>query len=73
MSDLYAALVASTRQAASDSGPAVGSAPADAAAAVLADVLGGCVTRVRLLAAVADERGAAGQACEQSYRALSTP
>ena len=40
-------------------------------AGLLADVLGRCVERVRFLAAAADERGAAGQACERAYDALT--
>lgn len=68
------ALVAASRSAAGhDTGAAPISPPADDAAGVFADVLGRCVARVRLLAAVADDRGAAGSACEQSYDALTAP
>lgn len=34
---------------------------------MLADVLGRCIARVRLLATAADERGAAGALCEREY------
>ncbi len=53
--------------------PAVaGAGPAaDDAAGVLADVFGRCLERVRVLADIADRRGAAGQACERAYSALT--
>jgi hypothetical protein len=66
-----AALVAAARQAASHPGVVVPSAPADDPTGMFADVLGRCVARVRVLAAVADERGAAGTACEREYDALT--
>lgn len=66
------ALVAAARATARDSQVAQPSPPADDAAGMLADVLGRCVARVRLLATVADERGAAGATCERLYDSLST-
>lgn len=68
-------LIAAARSGQGGSDPkVVGPGPAaDDAAGVLADVLGRCVARVRLLAAVADDRGAAGHACERSYEALTPP
>lgn len=64
-------LVARAREAARNPVAAVAGAPADDPTGVLADVLGRCVARVRLLATVADERGTAGATCEQSYRSLT--
>lgn len=46
-------------------------APAPDAAGVLADMLGRCGERVRRLAAIGDERGAAGEECERRYDALT--
>lgn len=69
--DRVAALVAAARQAAANPAPGAGSPAAADAAGMLADVLGRCITRVRVLAAVADERGTAGQLCERSYDALT--
>lgn len=69
--DRVAALVAAARQAAQHPGAAASGPATDDATGMLADVLGRCVTRIRFLAAVADQRGAAGQACERSYDALS--
>jgi hypothetical protein len=68
-----AALLAAARsgQAGSDPSPSSPSAPAEDAARVLADVLGRCVARAELLARIADERGAAGTACERAYDALT--
>lgn len=66
-----AALVAEARRAATNPGPAGASPPASDPADVLANVLGSCVAAVRQLAVIADERGAAGNACEQSYGALT--
>jgi hypothetical protein len=63
-------LAARGGQAGPDQPIAGDSAPAEDAARVLADVLGRCVDRVRLLAVIADERGAAGGACERSYQTL---
>lgn len=64
------ALVAAARFTARNPGLALGSPAADDAAGVLADVLGRCVARARLLADVADERGRAGALCERAYDAL---
>ena len=70
--DRVAALVAASgHPAAGDPSAAAASAPAGDATELLADVLGRCVSRVRELAAVADERGAAGAACERAYDALN--
>lgn len=52
-------------------GAAAASPPATDAERMLADVLGRCATRVRRLAAIADERGNAGATCERAYDALS--
>lgn len=57
--------------AARNPGLAIGSPPTDDATGVLADVLGRCVARVQRLAAIADERGRAGQLCERAYDALN--
>jgi hypothetical protein len=46
-------------------------APEAPAAGVFPDVLGRCVDRVRLLAAVADDARAAGSTCERAYDALT--
>lgn len=64
------ALIAAARQAASAPDSAAASSPAGDTLGMLADVLGRCVARVRLLATVADERGIAGQTCERSYDSL---
>lgn len=68
-----AALVTAARFAARNPGLALGGTPAEDAAGVLADVLGRCEARVRVLAGVADERGRAGQLCERAYDALTAP
>jgi hypothetical protein len=65
------AYLASARKAARDPTPAQASPPADDPTGVLAELLGRCSARVRLLASVADERGTAGQLCEQSYDTLT--
>jgi hypothetical protein len=65
------ALVTAARFAARNPGLAIGSPPTDDATGVLADVLGRCVARVQRLAAIADERGRAGQLCERAYDALT--
>jgi hypothetical protein len=69
------ALVASARSGQAGGGATPGSVgpPTEDAAGVLADVLGRCIARVQLLAAVADERGERGAACERSYDSLTTP
>jgi hypothetical protein len=46
---------------------------ADDAAGVLANVLFRCVGEYRRMAAIADERGTAGEACVKSYDALTAP
>lgn len=68
-----AALVAAARESRGNPAAAFVGPPAEDAAGMLADVLGRCVERVRVLAAVADDRGAAGGACERSYDALTPP
>jgi hypothetical protein len=68
-----ATLIAAARgSAARDDSPAshVGP-PAEDPGTMLADVLGRCVQRVQFLATVADERGAAGAACERAYDSLT--
>ena len=65
--DAYAAAL----QRRCDPATTAGSAPAADAAAVLADVLGGLESAARELAAIADERGTAGAACERTYHALT--
>jgi len=52
--------------AAAQPGPAT-----DDPAGVLANVLGRCVADYRRMAAIADERGSAGEACQRSYDALA--
>lgn len=71
LSQRVAALVAAAREAARNPQAVQPGAAADDPAGMLADVLGRCVQRVRLLATLADERGTAGQLCEQSYDALT--
>lgn len=66
-----AALVAASRFAARNPGLTLGGPAAEDPAGVLADVLGRCEARVRLLAGVADERGRAGVLCERAYDALT--
>lgn len=56
---------------AADPGARAGSAPAGPADVVPADVLGRCAARVLELADYADRARSAGDACEQSYRALT--
>ena len=51
---------------------AEGGASAADAGLVFADVLGGMDARGRELAALADERGAAGAACERAHESLTT-
>lgn len=68
-----AALIAAARRDSAGTDPAPGPVGPAAAGAelVLADVLGRCVARVRQLADLADERGAAGVSCERQYDALT--
>jgi hypothetical protein len=68
-----AALVAAARQAATSPGPVQSGPPATDPAGMLANVLGRCIERVRLLATVADERGAAGSLCERQYDEVTAP
>ena len=68
---LLGLVLASDLFAARNPGLAIGSPPTDDATGVLADVLGRCVARVQRLAAIADERGRAGQLCERAYDALT--
>lgn len=44
---------------------------AERAAGVLADMLGAAADRAASLAAIADQRGAAGEACQRAYDALT--
>ena len=62
-----AVLVDGVRHSAS----AAGGSPAGDALDLLADVLGRADARAGELAAIADERGVAGQQCERSYDALT--
>ncbi len=71
LQERVAALVAAARAAASNPAPAQPGTPAEDATGMLADVLGRCIARVRLLAEVADERGAAGATCERVYDSLT--
>ena len=66
-------LIAAARRDSAGSDPAAGpGGPAAAdAGLVLADVLGQCVARVRQLAELADQRGAAGISCQRQYDALT--
>lgn len=57
-------------QAAGHPGVAIDSAAAGADSGMLADMLGQCVERVRVLAAEADATRAAGQQCERAYDAV---
>lgn len=67
-----AALAARCDRPGADPGAAAASAPAIGPGAVLADMLGRLDAAGRQLAAVADERGIAGRACERAYEALTT-
>lgn len=68
-----AASSAATCPTPEDSPATPGSPPASHPAAVLAHVLGRLEEAGRQLAEIADARGAAGQACQQSYQSLLTP
>jgi hypothetical protein len=61
---------AQTVAAACDSGATSGGDPAPGPGALLADVLGRLEAAGRELAATADERGNAGQACQAAYAAM---
>ena len=50
-----------------------GSAANPATSAVLADMLGQCAQRLRVVAEYADSTRASGEACERSYEALTAP
>ncbi len=67
-----AAVAAAARFAARNPGLALGGPSATDPAGMLADVLGRCEARVRVLADVADQRGRAGRLCERAYDALTT-
>ena len=64
-------LAAQCDRAAADPAPAEGSAPANAAGDLLADMLGRIDGAARTIAEFADEARIAGIACERSYDALS--
>jgi hypothetical protein len=66
-----AEFAASAGSGAVDTGAAAQCAAASDAARVLAELLGRVESAGRRMAAIADERGDAGQACERSYEALS--
>ena len=65
-----AALVAEARRAAENSGPAGTSPPAGDPIQLLADLQRRADEAAGVLARLADERGAAGSACEAAYDAL---
>lgn len=65
------ALVAAARAAAQHPAAAGAGAPADDAIGLLADVLGRADAAAGELAAIADQRGAAGQACQLAYDSLT--
>ena len=69
--DRIAAITATCGRAASDPGPASGSAPAVATADLLADVQRRLGEAAQGIAAHADAARAAGLACERSYDALT--
>ena len=69
--DRIAAITATCGRATSDPGPASGSAPAVAAADLLADVQRRLGEAAQGIAAYADAARAAGLACERSYDALT--
>ncbi|WP_164885116.1 DUF2514 family protein [Rubrivivax rivuli] len=69
--DRIAALVTAARFAARNSGATLGGPAAEDAPGMLADVLGQCIARARLLADVADARGRAGALCERAHDALT--
>lgn len=69
--DRIAAITATCGRAASDPGPASGSAPAVATADLLADVQRRLGEAAQGIAAFADQARTAGLACERSYDALT--
>jgi len=68
-----ASLAARGCGAAGDPATAGAGSPEATAAGMFPDVLGRCVDRVRLLAAVADDARAAGETCVRAYDALTAP
>lgn len=66
-----AAVAVAASAAASNSAPAGGCQASDAAAGVLAELLGRAADRAALLANLADRARSAGQACEAAYNALT--
>lgn len=66
-----AALVAEARRAATNPGPAGASPPAGDPIQLLADLQRRADEAAGILARIADERGAAGAACERAYDALT--
>lgn len=66
-----AALSAASRQSACDPATVQPSTPANDATGVLADLQRRADERAGILARIADERGAAGAACEREYDALT--
>ncbi len=68
-----AALVAEARRAATSPGPAGASAPAGDPIGMLADLQRRADEAAGVLARIADERGAAGDACVRAYEALTAP
>lgn len=66
-----AAVAVAASAAASNSAPAGGCQASDAAAGMLAELLGRAADRAALLANLADRSRAAGQACEAAYNALT--
>lgn len=70
LAGLREAAARATRRAARDACTADGSAPAPAAAILPADLLGACAALYIDVAAEADRRRVAGQACEAAHDAL---
>jgi hypothetical protein len=68
-----AAFAAQARQAGGDPAATGRSETASDPIGVFAVVLNRCSERIRLLAELADRRGAAGEACERAYDALTPP
>lgn len=66
-----AAVAVAASAAASNSAAAGGCQASDAAAGVLAELLGRAADRAEILANLADRSRAAGQACEAAYNALT--
>lgn len=66
-----AAAAAAASAATRDPAATVDCQAAERAAGVLADMLGAAADRAAALAAVADQRGAAGEACQRAYDALT--